>query len=479
MPKSRGSGTISSSSGSGNGGASRAATDISELANRLIDRIQQARSVTVQVPSRTRGVTESTRVDFEEAGRARVHSSSGHIYDVNHEEGTCTCIHYRVRGERCRHIDAARQALGELNSEAAPQQTVNIQTSVNDQRTFDEAEEIRRENINADILDDEFFYSDNEDEFNRTLERSIQAPLTYEYENALNGSHNSFGIELEFVGGNADAIARELYRLGICGYDRRVRYHSPSIPGMWKLERDGSVSSGEGGGELVSPVLYDTPETWRTIQTICEVAKRHGARINDQCGGHVHIGMDPLDTARQRWKRFFKSISSFEDVIYRLAGGSLGRIRSGSSTYATRFSSNATRGARSNFRMETDSDVSSIATNISGLNRYLGINLTNIPDPNKPNTVEFRYFNGSLDPAQIQANIKISNGIITAAQKARTQSNPSETMKRRGEMLRDEPFENRNRRDHSMIKNFIDIFFSRKQDKDSIIGVYAKNTWHN
>ena len=479
MPKSRGSGTISSSSArSGNGGATGAAADISDLANRLIDRIQQARSVTVQIPSRTRGGTEITQVDFEESGSARVHSSSGHIYDVNHEEGTCTCIHYRVRGEGCRHIDAARQALGELNRENV-EAPVNIQTSVTDQRNFDEAEEISRENINADVFDDEYFYNDNEEEFNRTLERSSHSPLPYEYENVLNGSRNSFGIELEFVGGNADAIARELYQLGICGYDQRVRYHAPPIAGKWKLERDGSVSSGAGGGELVSPVLYDTPETWRTIKTICEVAKRHGATINDRCGGHVHIGMEPLDTARQRWKRFFKSISSFEDVLYRLAGGSLGRIRGGSRTYASQFSSNATRGARSNFRMETDSDVSSLAANISGHDRYLGINLTNIPDPNKPNTLEFRYFNGSLDPAQIQANVKISNGIITAAQKARTQNNPSETMKRRGEILKNEPYENRNRQDHSMIKNFADVFFSRKQDKDSIIGVYAKNTWNN
>jgi hypothetical protein len=480
MPKSRGSGTISStgSTGSENGGATGAAADISELANRLIDRIQQARSVIVQVPSRTRGTTESTQVDFEESGRARVHSASGHTYDVNHEDGTCTCIHHRVRGDRCRHIDAARQAIGELNSQIAPQ-TENIQTSITDQRNFDEAEEIRRESINADIYDDEYFYNDNEEEFNRTLERSAQAPLTYEYENALNGSRNSFGIELEFVGGNADAIARELHQLGICGYDHRVRYHAPSIPGKWKLENDGSVSSGAGGGELVSPVLYDTPETWRTIQTICEVARRHGAAIDNRCGGHVHIGMDPLDTTRQRWKRFFKSISSFEDVLYRLAGGSLGRIRSGYRRYASQFSLNATRGASSNFMMETDNDVSRLATNISQHNRFFGINLTNIADPNKPNTIELRYFNGSLDPAQIQANVKISNGIITAAQKARTRSNPSETMKRRGEMLRDEQYENSNRQDHSMIKNFVDIFFTRKQDKDHIIGVYAKNTWRN
>lgn len=323
MPKSRGSGTIATSnsgSGNNNGGA---VGNIDELADRLVDRIQRSRSVMVQVPSRSRGGMEDTQVDFEESGRARVHSASGNMYDVDYENGTCTCIHHRIRGGGCRHIDAARQALGQLERETNSIQPTNIQSSLEDQINFDDSEERRRESINAELEDDEFFYSDNEEEFNRTLERSIQEPLIYEYDNVLNGSRNTFGIELEFVGGNADAIARELYQLGICGYDHRVSYHSRSIPGKWKLERDGTVSSGTGGGELVSPVLQDNPQTWHQIKTICEVAKRNGATINHKCGGHVHIGMDPLDTARQRWKRFFKAVSSFEDVLYRLAGGSL------------------------------------------------------------------------------------------------------------------------------------------------------------
>lgn len=478
MPKTRGSGTISSGGiGSGNGGATGAATDISELAGRLIDRIQQSRSVIVQVPSRTRGVTESTQVDFEESGRARVHSASGHIYDVNHEEGTCTCINYRVRGNGCRHIDAARQALGQINNTPIPQ-PVNVQSSLQEHINFDLSEERRRENINSELEDDEFFYSDNLEDFNSTLERSRNEPLSYEYDNVLNGSRNTFGIELEFVGGDANAIARELYQLGICGYDSRVPYHSPSVPGKWKLEKDGSVSYGDSGGELVSPVLVDCPETWNTIQKICEVAKRHGATINQDCGGHVHIGIDPLDTARHRWKRFFKGISSFEDVLYRLAGGSLGRIRDGSTIYAREFANNATMGARSAFAMETAEDIRTLASRISN-DRRRGINLTNLANPNKPNTIEFRYFNGSLDPAQIQNNVKIANGIITASEKARIQNNNSETMKRRGNILREEPYENRNRQDHSMIRSFVDIFFTRKKDKDEILKVYSKNTWRN
>lgn len=433
----------------------------------------------MQVSSRARGQVEDTRVDFNESGQATVYSASGRDYTVDYINGDCTCLHHRMRGGNCRHINAARQALGQIDHPQQLQQPIDIRTSLQDQANFDAAEERRRNGITAEIQDDGYFYSDNEDEFNRTLERAAREPLRYEYENVLNGSRNTFGIELEFVGGNADAIAQELYQLGICSHDHRVGYHSRSVPGKWRLERDGSVSIGAGGGELVSPVLQDTPETWRTIEKICEVAKRHGATINDRCGGHVHISMDPLDTARQRWKRFFKSVSSFEDVIYRLAGGSLGRIRSGSRYYAREFAPSASSFARRTFNLETENDVRDLARRASNNNRYFGINLTNISDTNRPNTVEFRYFNGSLDPAQIQANIKIANGVIVAAEKARLRENQSQAMRRRGQMLKDEPYQSRNREDHSMIKKFVDIFFTRKSDKDSIIGVYSKNTWRD
>ncbi|MDT9337662.1 amidoligase family protein [Clostridium perfringens] len=50
---------------------------------------------------------------------------------------------------------------------------------------------------------------------------------------------------------------------------------------------------------------------------MCDVAKIHGARVDQRCGGHVHINMEKLDTARQRWRRFFKTIEVYEDCIYR------------------------------------------------------------------------------------------------------------------------------------------------------------------
>ncbi|MEW9124929.1 MAG: amidoligase family protein [Thermotaleaceae bacterium] len=484
MPKSRARNTIASAAGGENGGTEL--NHAQEMAQRLENRIHEIGTLHIPIRSSSRAREEMMEITFDRQnpGRAAAASGSGRIYQVDYENHRCTCMDHRIRGRRCRHIEGVHQALGQINrgleiigpspgmasSELPPRADEVL-------HRIDTQEEEERRTLDTGEIDDEFLYSDHEEEFIEAMQRAVEEELVYEYENVLNGSENTFGIELEFVDGDADAIARELYHLGICSHDRRLGYHSQGVPGKWKLEKDGSVSDGPRGGELVSPVLTDTPETWRTIEKICEVAKRHGAAINHKCGGHVHIGIAPLNTARQRWKRFFRAIGGFEDILYRLAGGSLGRIRSNYSHYATPFQDNARRTVQSRFRLEERGDIDQLARRASNQNRYHGINLTNIYESDKPNTVEFRYFNGSLDPAQIQANVKVANGVITAAQKVRTRGNITEITKKRGQMLTEQPMGENSRRDHSAVKKFVDIFFSRKKDKDMILGVYARNTW--
>ena len=254
------------------------------------------------------------------------------------------------------------------------------------------------------------------------------------------------------------------------GYHARVSDNS-----KWKLERDGSVSSGSQGGELVSPRLKDTPETWRQIQAIRKKEKRHGARINQSCGGHVHIGMNKLDTARQRWRRFFKIVENYEECLYKAAGGDLGRIRSNASNYATSFSERAAEANRMAFRLENDEDVREMAQRVSRMNRYYGINLKNIATDRAP-TVEFRYFNGSLNPKQIQANIKLAAGIINASEKARWRDTEDENYKKRGKILKDARTSSGTRTKEKIIE-LLDIAFSRKRDKDMILNVFKKNEW--
>ncbi|MEN8904458.1 MAG: amidoligase family protein [Clostridiales bacterium] len=376
-------------------------------------------------------------------------------------------------------INDTLRALTENNQEIpnlTPESNINIENIVSTQSNSDIEDENKRVEINKNYTDDEFFYADNEELFKSELEKAKTEDLEYEYTNVLNGSNNTFGLEIEFEEGNANKIAKELYDLGICGYDHQVNYHAPSISGKWKLEKDISVS----GGELVSPPLKDTPETWKTLEKVCAVAKKYGAKSNrDSCGGHVHIGIEPLDTSSERWKRFLKSSGGFEDVMFRVSGGDNGVVRSDVSLYARRFAPNAKRGLNRDLPMINFLDVRSYTRSVSGRDRYQAINLTNIYR-GKQNTIEFRSFNSSLDPRILQNNVKISNGILFASEKAKT-SNDSESnsMKRRGSILENQIIGSENRNNDKSVRDFVDVIFTRKKDKDSALKLYAKNTWYN
>lgn len=486
MPKGRRN-SIATTTRSSSGGVSDTSSDFiinnentneENTAERLNERLREAGTVQVQVASRSRHQTENVDVVFtDNPGVAEVSSESGNTYSVDYINGSCNCMHYRMRETRCRHMEAVDIAMGQVVA-AQNQEEQNI-NYIETLARMDEIEENDRNEVEYEQEDDEFFYMDHKSQLDRKLRTGVD--VDYEYENVLNGNNVTFGVELEFVGGDADAIARELYNEGICAYGERVRYHAPSVEGKWKLERDGSVSSGEMGGELVSPVLKDCPETWKNIEKICEIAQRHGARIDDRCGAHVHIGMEPLDTARQRWRRFFKIMAGYEECIYREAGGDEGRIRSGHQTYATGFRHRADYAATSRMSLNTADDVANLASNVSNENRYYALNLTNISSHNKPDTVEFRYFNGSLNPKQIQANIKLSAGVIMAARKCRTKDinsigyEVSDAFKRRGNLINN--YSSTRDKTNKKIGEFLDIICTRKKDKDALINVFNKNSW--
>lgn len=475
MPKRRSS-TISTESNLGNGaiGASGSGMSpgiISDLASRINQRLSE--SIVVNGDSRSRGRNEEIIVTYDDEDEIYiVDSGSNQRYFVSEDIESCTCPDFQHRNRICRHINAVSNALGQAAEEIRDLDenevmAVRIQQDIRD--------EIQR-NQEGPSVDDGFFYSENLEEFDRAYEVLNDNLINYEYENVLNGNNSTFGVELEFVGGDANAIASELYDLGITAAPYRLEYHARvSDDTKWKLERDGSVSSGRQGGELVSPILKDTPETWRQIEAICEVAKRHGARVNQSCGGHVHIGMNKLDTARQRWRRFFKMVENYEECLYRAAGGDLGRIRSNASDYATSFSARAAEANRMSFSMENDEDVMDMARRVSRMNRYYGINLKNIATDRAP-TVEFRYFNGSLNPKQIQANIKLAAGIINASEKSRWRDTEDENYKKRGRILKNATSSSGTRTKEKMIE-LLDIAFSRKKDKDMLLNVLKKNEW--
>lgn len=472
-----------SGSGGGVGPGMGGTNGAEEMSQRIENRMQEARSVEVPVLSRTRGTMENLRVQFDPntPGRVQVTSRSGNTYTVDTEEGTCTCPDHRYRGSRCRHIEAASLAQEEIaqgtSIGSSRAEDINVNEVLRDHIAIETAEE--RSNAERQFTDDGHFYSDNPEEFVNDMERLRNAEIPYDYENALNGSDITFGIELEFVDGDSNAIASELYNLGICSTPSMGRYHSQDVPGKWKMERDGSVTYGNRGGELVSPILKDTPETWRQIKTVCDVAKRHGAHVNMETGGHVHISAEPLDGKRQRWRRLFKAFKGTEEAVFRFSGGEQGVFRN--SHYAT--SSTAEMGRAIRTRLPEDGELSdfrsALASEHSGIvwEKYKSINLKPFTNGIR-NAIEIRAFNGSLTPGVIQANIKVAAGLIHTAERSRIQgdelSGTTDSFKKRGELINE--YENNAQNNQTMIR-MVDTYFTRKSDKEHILSVMAKNSW--
>ncbi|HET7768911.1 MAG TPA: amidoligase family protein, partial [Chloroflexota bacterium] len=114
----------------------------------------------------------------------------------------------------------------------------------------------------------------------------------------------TFGLEFEFAVADAGWVAHELHALGLTATPDAVPYHSERPEGFWSVEHDRSVTSvftcDQGGasvivgGEVVSPPLRDTAESWRQVALVLDVLKRCGAEVNRSCGLHVHIGADAL-----------------------------------------------------------------------------------------------------------------------------------------------------------------------------------------
>ncbi|KLU61715.1 putative amidoligase enzyme [Peptococcaceae bacterium CEB3] len=424
---------------------------------------EEPRSVVIEQYSRTRHQMEPLLVTFNGPGNgAHVVSGSGHGYETTID--SCTCPDFVMRHHACRHIQAIRNSMGlpPLGDDWRPGANTETQVPPDDlaQQQHQRDEEMRDRLARLAEMDTEQgFVSEDENLWNQCAEMAQEPPI-YETENVLDGPEgNTFGIELEFAGGNRIGLGRALYEAGLIRSPQQDGYHSGVYNNdmvHWRYERDGSVD-----GEIVSPPLRDTPESWEQIKKVCEIAKQYGARVDARCGGHVHVGKEPLDQNRNRKHRLFQLVAGNEDIFFRMAaaGEMNGRFRGfhyvnpiGDQWYDRRAATDQEAERRIGIRDRTSN--------------YPAVNM-------RENTVEFRYFNGSLTPEQIQANVKLAYNTVKAAaiENRRTQ---------RGQLLPERSMPvgtSRESEDMGTVKRFFDTVFSKSKDKVSAMRAFMSSRW--
>jgi len=394
-------------------------------------------------------------VSFTGPNRAVVHSGSGRTYNVSTEQGrySCECGDFVYRQRRdpsyaCRHVRAALIAAGMAAPEAVP-----IASPLETQRADDAAARAYREEARGaweeaaatvpGFGEHEVRLTENEAAFQRLMEEARRGPVEYMYSDVLPDRNMTFGVEIEFEGGDREAIARDLYEEGLIAEPRQSPYHAGRLnPNLWAFETDGSVPT---GGELVSPVFRDTPTAWQQIEKVCEIVRRHGGRATARCGGHVHIGTEsPLDSRNERWRRLLRLVRSYEDVMFRMAAGGTSEGRHRGTGYTT--SMRSVREWRQT-------------------GHYHAAN-------RRSQTVEFRHFNGTLDPRQIQANVRLAAAVVAAAARDETDSALPEQEMPLGHHARSGRED-----DHSAVRRFLDTIFTRTRDKLSALWLYATSRW--
>lgn len=210
------------------------------------------------------------------------------------------------------------------------------------------------------------------------------------------------GIEIEFFGVNYQTVINTLRARGLQVADY-MGYTHAVIP-QWKITTDGSVpSTGTGlssGLELVSPPLT-LDEMERQLKIACDVLNELGAKVNKDCGIHVHHEIDDLnlDQIKNIYRIYDKHTASIDEIMPESR-------RASSTPYYCKGV------GRLMSWIESADSIQYLTHALS--DRYHAINFCAYV---KYGTIEFRQHSGSTDFRKIFNWILITQSLVAAAKK--------------------------------------------------------------
>ncbi len=174
-----------------------------------------------------------------------------------------------------------------------------------------------------------------------------------------------------------------------------VGYHGrgnpiPELSG-WLADADPSIlvtTRGHIQCEFVSPVFKGTEGLKQLIRDLAFI-KSIGAKINESCGLHIHVGFDKSNTVSMA--KLATLVSNFEKAIYATTGTK------------KREQGRWCNGLKRHGNAET-------ALNASRMNRYHVANFGTV----KP-TVEFRAFGATLNASKLVGYVRMCLGLVERA----------------------------------------------------------------
>ena len=131
----------------------------------------------------------------------------------------------------------------------------------------------------------------------------------------------TFGIELEIIpapGFERSFPQRVLNALREAGINARSNYYSGSDYSVWQVKPDSSVYIRRNGQthygcEIVSPVMNEGQAAFDQIAEVCNVLTQNGAKVNRNCGMHVHVGI--RQRSADEIRNVVRAYGEFKDQI--------------------------------------------------------------------------------------------------------------------------------------------------------------------
>lgn len=454
---------------------------------------------------------------------------TGDIFIKRNEDGTveadtrslkCTCLEYRANDYQCRHTRAMGAAA--IKRSIPPQRAASSMTA-EERAERAAARQARYDAINATNWaeneayaeemrkswkpNSEISYSEDFDSFYtlyNTLNEEKAAKgslkLPYKKENALNGlatraSGQAFGVEIEYdFPADMDyqqrreaqeKIGKALKEANLTPTDQQQRYHSAASngytdkhvdadgKGTWSWETDATVA-----GELVTPMMYDEPETWEKLEKAVSILRENGAVPTTRAGAHVHVGTSKFGKDPNKYAELVRMAGQHEDVLYRIsADPSRGEHRGKDTrfTYVSPVGRVPVQGFQDASDLRRYSPRRSSIVNLSGVK---------VDDDFKKSHVEFRMFDSTLDAGTMQQQIKLAVSMTEAANRVshkggskrvkESVGDHAERLKQRG---RRKPKKEDIASETATFRSLLDTLYQSKEDKDSLVKLFVANTW--
>jgi len=292
-----------------------------------------------------------------------------------------------------------------------------------------------------------------------------------------------FGIEIEFDGPDSGylesaRLAGELCARMFTEYNYRMDYHSLSHETQtWRYEDDMTVT----GGEVISPILHDTPRDWDSLGQVIDIITAHGGNGSSRnAGGHIHLDTSSFGNDIRVWQRFFTIYHAFDDVITRLASNPFrnGRHRGYNYTHLS-----------TPYTYPHDINAAAFRNMINHYSDRGSINTSSVSPVTGNGHIEFRIWDGSADMAVIQTHVKIVCAIRDAAifnegRHDEIMALPREDRgKHYSERRTDHEHANTNlsgehwQDDTKSFRQFCDLLFTTRSDKEQMATLFAMTKW--